>query len=721
MHGLAEADLCPPSERSGVAACAMVPFLGALIAVACALPTHALRSGASNAQSLKVTPVEKVISLLGQLSKQVQEEGKNEAAEYDKYACFCKEQADQKTYAIDKSNEKIDALQAKITALDTEIADLNSDVSSLTTRITAIEGEISNETSARQAENAQYLIEDENVTAAIAAVEGAIETMKSSKAQLSGAKLNLAQVRDVLSTLPAASLATVSALLERGSGGQPAYTYNSNDIISLLQTLLMQFKARKKSIFDDEHQLKSISEKRVLGLSNEKTFKEKEKVQKEAIVGEKTTAKETATQEKTDETTARDADVDFRNELTTQCQDKATEWDQRSQARAGELTAISEAMEVLKSGVNPNYGANKKLVGIQQKVAIHTGQDRAAAKKVPLSFVQESEHHRGSGSAASAAAKHVLQLLDAAGVRLHSPALAALASKVALRADNFVKVRGLIRDLITRLESEATSEATQKSFCDTEMARAISSRDAEKLAMEQQAALRTEKEAEKAQLTEEIALLSREIADLSKALNEATELRSGERLDNEKTVADATAGKAAVEEAIRILQNFYGTTLVQSAQPNADRTGSTVADLAPATSYSGDYAGKTQASTGIFGLLQVILDDFDRTISTVGTAESGAASEFTTFESTTQSSITTKRGGKETKGTAITTTETEITAAQDAYMQAERQHKMAIEEISSLEAMCVEGEESWAERKAKREQEIAALKQALQILEDWQN
>jgi len=34
--------------------------------------------------------------------------------------------------------------------------------------------------------------------------------------------------------------------------------------------------------------------------------------------------------------------------------------------------------------------------------------------------------------------------------------------------------------------------------------------------------------------------------------------------------------------------------------------------------------------------------------------------------------------------------------------------------------MCVEGEETYAERVAKRQQEIEALKEALNILETWQ-
>eukprot|EP00428_Durinskia_dybowskii_P008343 CAMPEP_0170302440 /NCGR_PEP_ID=MMETSP0116_2-20130129/51502_1 /TAXON_ID=400756 /ORGANISM="Durinskia baltica, Strain CSIRO CS-38" /LENGTH=82 /DNA_ID=CAMNT_0010554307 /DNA_START=23 /DNA_END=267 /DNA_ORIENTATION=+ len=61
-----------------------------------------------------VTPVEKVVELLENLSKKVEQEGKDEAAAYDKFACFCKEQMDDKTYQIEKSDEKIEELTAKI-------------------------------------------------------------------------------------------------------------------------------------------------------------------------------------------------------------------------------------------------------------------------------------------------------------------------------------------------------------------------------------------------------------------------------------------------------------------------------------------------------------------------------------------------------------------------------------------------------------------------------
>jgi len=53
-----------------------------------------------------------------------------------------------------------------------------------------------------------------------------------------------------------------------------------------------------------------------------------------------------------------------------------------------------------------------------------------------------------------------------------------------LKADHFVKVRGLINDLIKRLEEEAKAEAEQKAFCDEELEKAITKRDDNQIEIE---------------------------------------------------------------------------------------------------------------------------------------------------------------------------------------------------------------------------------------------
>merc|ERR1719281_2028638 len=99
----------------------------------------------------------------------------------------------------------------------------------------------------------------------------------------------------------------------------------------------------------------------------------------------------------------------------------------------------------------------------------------------------------------------------------------------------------MISDLITRLESEAEAEASQKSWCDEEMANTISMRDEAQNKIEELNALKTEKSSLSDSLAEEIMVLSQEISDLAKALAEETEIRKKDSEANSMTLEDASA------------------------------------------------------------------------------------------------------------------------------------------------------------------------------------
>merc|ERR1712046_325618 len=133
----------------------------------------------------------------------------------------------------------------------------------------------------------------------------------------------------------------------------------------------------------------------------------------------------------------------------------------------------------------------------------------------------------------------MLSLVENAAQRLNSPVLATLSVKAKVQIDHFVKVRGLIKDFIAKLEADAEAEAETKSFCDKEMAKAIATRDAEQAKIETYAADISRTEAEIAQLKSEIELLSEEIAGLYKSLKEAEELREAEKAENMKTLSEA--------------------------------------------------------------------------------------------------------------------------------------------------------------------------------------
>merc|ERR1719326_940078 len=104
-----------------------------------------------------ISPVESVVNLIEKLQAQTMEEGKTEAAAYDKYSCFCKEQADDKLYAIEKATAKIALLTATIKELAGAITQLNTDISRMNREIEELETKCADEQAARDKANAEYI------------------------------------------------------------------------------------------------------------------------------------------------------------------------------------------------------------------------------------------------------------------------------------------------------------------------------------------------------------------------------------------------------------------------------------------------------------------------------------------------------------------------------------------------------------------------------------
>merc|ERR1719243_75475 len=120
---------------------------------------------------------------------------------------------------------------------------------------------------------------------------------------------------------------------------------------------------------------------------------------------------------------------------------------------------------------------------------------------------------------------------------LKSDSISAL--MIRMKEDHFVKVRGMIKDMIAKLEADAAAEGDQKAWCDSEMEKATSKRDENIGNIEGDLAEKAKAESNIAKLKEEIQTLMEEIAELNKSLNEATALRGTEQADNTKTLADA--------------------------------------------------------------------------------------------------------------------------------------------------------------------------------------
>merc|ERR1719502_923970 len=250
---------------------------------------------------------------------------------------------------------------------------------------------------------------------AIAACGAAIKALKDSKAEMQGAKLNLVQVTGAKVAQGEKAVALLSKL-----SAAPKFQYQSNDIIATLEDLLAKFKEMKKDLDFEEHDINAAFEKNRLALSNEKKFAEKERAEKEAIVEDKTEQLEAAKTDRDEETADMNADNQFMDVLTKDCEEKAMLFDQRSKLRADELSTLSEATAELEKGAVPNFEANKKLVGLSQK-SVKLG------KSSPVSFVQiKSVEHASK----DASLQKVRSYLNDAAERTGSRVISALAVRV---------------------------------------------------------------------------------------------------------------------------------------------------------------------------------------------------------------------------------------------------------------------------------------------------
>lgn len=274
-----------------------------------------------------------------------------------------------------------------------------------------------------------------------------------------------------------------------------------------------------------------------------------------------------------------------------------------------------------------------------------------------------------------------------------------------------MKVKKLIQELIERLIAEATAEATKKGFCDTEMGKANKEKQFRMQSVLKLNAQLKSLEVKEEELEMELEELGIDLTQLKKDLVETTKIREEEKAENLATIKEARAGGIAVTQAIQILKVFYKqaakASFVQASPVDEDAP-----DVA-----EGSYKGKQGSSKAIIGLLEVIQSDFQRTISTTEAEETAAATEFVKFERTSKADI----GGKETK-TELDEQDLEVTKVDIKKSTEDMKDNMgmldaALKELEELKPMCVDSGMSYEERVEKREEEIAALKKALCMLD----
>merc|ERR1719453_2964366 len=378
-------------------------------------------------------------------------------------------------------------------------------------------------------------------------------------------------------------------------------------------------------------------------------------------------AKATASEDLASTQTTLKADESYLANLKESCAAKAAEWDARQKSAGEEVAAILKAKEILEEGV---------------KVFLQVG------AKVGASDDAEKR-------------QEVADIVRKLASKTHAFQLAQLAS--AAQSDPFGKVRGLIEAMIDRLTKEAAEEADAKSFCDSETSKS-KAKQAELTAKADKHAARIEKAtAGKQQLLSEIKSLEAQVSEMDSAQAEATKLRSAEHEDYLKASSDYKTSAEAVANAIQVLSDYYNS--------------GSFLQVAAKTSEAPEFnAAKTDIASTIMSMLEVAESDFTKMLAENEAQESAAQSA---YDKLVQDNAVTRAAKQaEVKGN-----ESELKSLAHSLVNYKEDQQATGEELDAvlayldkLKPQCETKVMSYAERKAKREEEIRGLKEALEIL-----
>merc|ERR1719174_374879 len=450
----------------------------------------------------------------------------------------------------------------------------------------------------------------------------AVNTLKSSRpASLMSLKSVIKTIRqaafmgDAMGHSPKNQQALAALLQQDPEVPMEDFTFHSEEIISMIEGLVSDFKTKfsevkieeTKAVSDFDLQLQADTDERATAAKDLKDTNELKAEKMEAIAA--------SSKELTETSATLTDDQNYLKDLTEKCNAKSKEWDQRSQMRQDELTALTTALTIVKNGVaSKTTEKTVRLVQSAAKVSPHSfvADDSDAEDDTEddedLSFVQLSSPREKISLVATGAKKflqsdsprdRVIALLKAKSAQLDSPVLAALATKAA--ADPFVKIKKLIQELIERLLQEAADEANHKGWCDKEFGKAKQSRGMKAEAVKSLNEALAKSEALRDKLTEEIAILTKEIDELEAALAKTTKERNDESAENAATVSEAQEGQAAVEQAIGVLEKFYKTAAKAEVfvQTSSKLIVSRQVPDMPDAGFSGANKGSQSASTGI--------------------------------------------------------------------------------------------------------------------------
>jgi len=366
-------------------------------------------------------------------------------------------------------------------------------------------------------------------------------------------------------------------------------------------------------------------------------------------------------------------DISTLSTLHQDCMKGAEDFQAETKSRGEELAALATAKKVISETTSGASDQSYSFLQVEQRSALSSGADLANFEAVR--FVRDLAKKQQSTELAQLASR--MAVVIRAGSRSGDP---------------FAKVKSLISGMIEKLLKDAQGDATEHAFCTKEMAETESKKAEKEAAIEKLSTAIDSMTARSAKLKSQVAELQNQLAHLASTQAEADKIRAEEKGIYDTNSAEMKKGIDGVKMALKVLNDYYA----QEGKSHSSADG---------------------AGGGIIGLLEVVESDFTKGLAEMDATETGAASEHEKLSQANKIEKATKDQDvkyktKEAKGLDKSNSEAN---ADRATVQEELD---AVNEYyGTLKGRCIAKAETYGERVARRDAEIAGLKEALTILD----
>mmetsp|Transcript_97322 Transcript_97322/g.177945 ORF Transcript_97322/g.177945 Transcript_97322/m.177945 type:complete len:684 (+) Transcript_97322:59-2110(+) len=634
-------------------------------------------------------PLGKVVSMLSDLEAKITAEGAASKKLFAEKTTWCEDTATQTEFDIKTGKAEVAELSASIAKGTADITSFNSEIERLSGEIAADEADLTAATGVRSKESADFAAEEKELTETIGTLERAIAII--SREMSGGASMlqmkntnNLAQALTAMvqaSAFSAADAERLTAFVQSSDKSEDSdsdaslsapdasvYESHSGSIVDTLQDLLEKAQSQLASIQKSETTSQYNYDMLKQSLSDEMKFATEDMSAAKSGLATSSESKAVAEGDLAMTSKSLDGDTKYLADVKADCMTASSTYEAETKSRAEELAAIAKAKQVIQ-------------------------------ETMPASFLQVSRSQITSRQALTNF--EVVRFVRDLGRKQHSASLEQLSSRMAsvirlgeaTGADPFAKVKGLISDMIAKLEDAASADATKDAWCDESIAAATAKQEALTASSEKLMTKISKSSAAAAKLKEQVATLQKELADLAKSEAEADAFRMS---SNKKYLADkeeATTAIEGVKQALQVLREYFA----KDGKAHSADEGS---------------------GSSIISLLEVCESDFSKSLAEMEVAETQAVAVYDEMKKENPIIKIQKEQDVKYKTKEATSLDKATSEDQSDLETVQSELSGVVESLASLAKQCTSKVETYSERKASREAEIAGLKEALSILEE---